>query len=402
MITYLLNTDKIKRIFVGSFYLLICNLLSGQSLREYIVEAQENNPEIKALQQGYDVSVERIQEVGGLPNTKIGSGYFVSEPETRTGAQKASFNIGQDLPWFGTIKARKETASAESEIYKNKLAIVKRKITLQVEEKYYSLYGLKARQKIITEQEELLDTYIEIALKGVENNGTSTVDILKLNIAKNNLQNEKEILKGEILSLETEMNQLLHRDGFEAILIPDNLFIPEEEPTLLLDDITCHPELVTYDHLNDVIEKKEAVNTKEALPSIGIGLDYVIVQERPNLNFSDNGKDIVMPKISLSVPIFSKKHGSRSKQYELQKEEIDLRREASQNDLEILINYNTQQKNIGQAQQAEKILISQYETAQLDFEELLDIQQLLLTFENKKIQAIAMYFMQTATLNYLR
>ncbi|MDH7447888.1 TolC family protein [Aquimarina sp. 2201CG14-23] len=397
-----------------SFLFFVFNVLSGQTLQEYIQEAKQNNPELKAFQNAVDMSKEKVQEVSGLPNTQIGTGYFVSEPETRTGAQKAKFTAHQNIPWFGTIKARKEIASAESELYKNNLEIAQRKITLQVEKKYYKLYELKARQNVLTAQSKLLETYIEIALKEVENNRASAVDILKFNIAKNNLQNQNEILKGEILTAETAMNQLLHRDGFDPLFIPDNLFIPEEEPTMMLDDITYHPELITYDHMNDVIEKKEKANSKEALPSIGFGLDYVIVQERPNLSFSDNGKDIIMPTVSFSVPLFSKKHGSRSKQYELQKEEMFQKREASQNDLENLmeeainkritarINYNTQQKNIEQTKQAEKIILAGYQTAQLNFKEILDIQDMLLTFENKKIEAIAMYFMQTATLNYLR
>ncbi|WP_170837082.1 TolC family protein [Aquimarina amphilecti] len=396
------------------FLVFFFKTTNAQTLQEYIKEARENNPELKAAQNVLDVSLERVNEVGGLPNTTVGTGYFVSEPETRTGAQKVKFTAQQSIPWFGTIKARKETASTESEVNKNELEIARRKITLLVEQTYYKLYELKARQNILVEQNKLLDTYIEIALKEVENNRASAVDVLKFNIAKNNLQNEEEILKGEILTVETAMNQLLHRDGFEPLVVPDNLFIPEEEPTMILDDITYHPELMTYDHLNDLLDKREDVNTKESLPSIGLGLDYVIVEERPNISFSDNGKDIVMPTISLSVPLFSKKYKSRSKQYELQKEEVYQKREASQNNLENMmeeainnritarINYDTQQKNILQAKQAEKIILSAYQTTQLNFEDVLDVQQMLLDFENKKIEAIAMYFMQTAVLNYLR
>ncbi|MHA7056355.1 TolC family protein [Aquimarina sp. M1] len=406
-------SKSMKRAFFISS-LFIFNLISGQTLQGYIKEAQQNNPEIKAFRYALDASIEKVNEAGSLPNTKIGTGYFISEPETRTGAQKAKFTAQQNIPWFGTIKARKEAASLESDVYKNKLEITKRKITLQVEQIYYKLYKLKATQNVLEEQDELLDTYIEIALKGVENNLASTVDVLKLNIAKNNLQNQKEILKGEILTAETVMNQLLHRDGFDPLVVPDNLFIPEEEPTMMLDDIVYHPELLTYDHLSDLLEKKEVVNMKEALPSIGFGLDYVIVQERPDISFSDNGKDIVMPMLSFTIPVFSKKHNSRSQQYEFQKEEVLQKRESSQNHLENLmeeainnritarINYDTQQKNLEQAKQAEKVLLSEYQTAQLDFEEILDIQQMLLDFENKKIQAISMYFMQTAVLNYLR
>ena len=44
---------------------------------------------------------------------------------------------------------------------------------------------------------------------------------------------------------------------------------------------------------------------------IGLGLDYINVEERPNMDFSDNGKDIVMPMVSVSIPIFNKKLCSR-------------------------------------------------------------------------------------------
>ncbi len=389
-------------------------LSSGQSLTSYKQEAEQNNPEIKAMKLATEANKEKIQETGNLPNTNITTGYYISEPETRTGAQKARFSARQELPWFGTIHAKKETATAENEIYKNKLEITRRKINYQIEKQYYTLYELKAKQKILAHQDSLLTKYMDIALIAVENNNASSVDILKLNIAKNTLFNKQEVLKGKILTAENAMNQLLHRDGFDPLLIPDNLFMPDEEPTMMLDDITFHPEVLKYDHVQEVIEKKEIVNSKEALPSISLGLDYVIVQERPDLNFSDNGKDIIMPNISFSIPLFSKKHNSISKQYELQKEEAVHQRDAAQNTLEKLmeeainnritarINYNTQQKNIQQTKEAEKIVLSQYQTAQADFEELLEIQQLLLTFENKKIAAIAAYFMNTATLNYLR
>ncbi|KAA1242397.1 TolC family protein [Aquimarina sp. RZ0] len=399
-----------------AFYLslFVFHLTNGQTLQDYIKEAEQNNPKLKALQSAYEASVAGIDEVRSLPNTTIATGYFVSEPETRTGAQKAKFSAEQRMPWFGTIKARKETVSSESEVYKNNLEIARRKMILMIEKKYYELYEVKAKQRILDEQEKLLDIYMETALKEVENSNASAVDVLKLTIAKNNLINEKEILKGDMLTYESAMNQLLNRDGFDTLYIPDNLIIPEEEPMMMLDDITYHPELLTYDSLNDAIEKREIVNTKEALPSIGVGLDYIIVEERPDVNFSDNGKDIIMPMVSLSIPLFSRKYSARSKQYELQKEEVFQRREASQNDLVSLmekaintritarINYDTQQKNSMQAKEAEKIVLSEYENSRLDFDEILDVQQMILTFRIKKIEAIAMYFQQTAILNYLR
>jgi hypothetical protein len=37
---------------------------------------------------------------------------------------------------------------------------------------------------------------------------------------------------------------------------------------------------------------------------IGFGLDYINVAERPNMDFSDNGKDIVMPMVFGIYPNF--------------------------------------------------------------------------------------------------
>lgn len=386
----------------------------SQTLQEYKNEAIQNNPEIKMLEQQVLIDKEKVHEVGGLPNTKISAGYFVSEPETRTGPQKARFSATQPLPWFGTIKARKETVNAYTEVVKNKLEIIKRKIILQVETAYYTLYELKAKERVLVKQDTLINTYIEIALKEVENDKASAVDILKLNIARNAVQQKQEELKGVILTTENTLNQLLHRDGFDPLYIPDNLYIPDEEPTLLLEDIDYHPELLNFDYVQEVLDKKETVNQKDKSPSLGIGLDYVIVDERSDIELIDNGKDIIMPMVSLSIPLFSKKHSSRSKQYQLQKEETSYHREKVQNKLENIlekamnnritarIGYDTQQKNIEQVQKAEKIVLSSYQVAQVDFSELLDIQKMLLDFEQKKLEAIANYFKQSAILNYLQ
>jgi hypothetical protein len=56
-------------------------------------------------------------------------------------------------------------------------------------------------------------------------------------------------------------------------------------------------------------------------------LDYVPVSERPDMNFSDNGKDIVMPMVSISIPIFNNRYKSITKQNELRQLEITSQKE---------------------------------------------------------------------------
>ena len=54
---------------------------------------------------------------------------------------------------------------------------------------------------------------------------------------------------------------------------------------------------------------------------IGFGLDYINVTKRPDMTFNENGKDIVMPMVSLSIPIFNNKYKSQTKQNDLQQQE---------------------------------------------------------------------------------
>lgn len=146
---------------------------------------------------------------------------------------------------------------------------------------------------------------------------------------------------------------------------------------------------------------------------IGFGLDYINVSERPDINFIDNGKDIIMPMISLSIPIFNKKYKSITKQNELEQQEILYQKKEKRNTLETLLNkalkermsarisYNTAIKNIKQANNAKQILIKNYETGAIDFIDVLDLQELELKFQINQIESIVKYYVQSTIINYL-
>ena len=146
---------------------------------------------------------------------------------------------------------------------------------------------------------------------------------------------------------------------------------------------------------------------------IGFGLDYVNVDKRPNMEFSDNGKDIVMPMVSVSIPIFNKKYKSQTKQNEFKQQEITAQKQQRLNKLETVldkavkdrvssrISYETQSKNLEQANDAEEILIKNYETGTIDFNDVLDIQELQLKFQMSQIESVKTYYIQTTIINYL-
>jgi cobalt-zinc-cadmium efflux system outer membrane protein len=392
--------------------ILAIGFAKGQTLESYIGAAEANNPEIQAFEIRYNIAKEKVAQADALPNTEVSAGVFVSEPETRTGAQKARFSVKQMLPWFGTITARENYASSMAEVDYLDITITKRQLRLSVSQSYYKLYAIEEKQEVLEENIRLLKTYERLALISVEVGNASAVDVLRLQIRQNELQEQKEVLMKEFLSERSVFNNLLNREEALEIDMVDRLFIDDEFAQVTVE-LGLHPELEKYDRLYESVAQSEILNQKEANPNLGFGLDYVPVAKRAGMTFSDNGKDILMPMVSLSIPIFNNKYKSRSLQNELRLEEINAQKASRRNLLETILNtainnkeaatikYNTQLKNLGQANDAEEILIKNYETGTIDFNDVLDIQELQLKFQMNQIEAIKNYYSQMAVINYL-
>ena len=403
----------ILRTFIFSFSLFTFHAISGQQLETLIDVALANNPEIQKFELQYSIASEKVNEANTLPNTQIGVGYFVSEPETRTGAQRFKISAKQMLPSFGAITARENYATAMADAVYVDVTIAKRKLVTSISQSYYKLYALKAKQTILVENRALLKTYETLALTSVEVGKASVVDVLRLQMRQNELEQLNLVLEQDFLSEQTNFNKHLNRDKDVAVKVINDLKISDESLDIYKEKLKLHPELLKYDKRYKSVEKSELLNQKESSPMFGFGLDYVNVEKRSDVNFSDNGKDILMPMVSLSIPIFNSKYKSKTKQNALQKQEITFKKQERLNSLETLldkavkqrisarIRYNTQVKNVKQAKSAEEILIKNYETGTIDFNDVLDIQELQLKFQMNQVESVKMYYVQTAVINYL-
>ncbi len=402
-----------KRLCIVLASVFAIGISNAQQLSSLIDEALANSPEIRAFELKYQVAKEKVKEVNTLPNTQFGLGYFISEPETRTGAQRFKISAKQMLPSFGAITARENYNAALADAAFEDIAITKRKLVASVSQSYYHLYAIKFKRAILKENIELLDRYEDMALTSVEVGKASAVDVLRLQLRRNELDQLSKVLEQRYLAELTSFNKLLNRDKNSEVSTEGALEMPVHDELITSDNLDVHPELLKYERLYKSVEQSEFLNQKENNPMLGFGLDYIAVSERPNISFSDNGKDIVMPMLSVSIPIFNTKYRSRSKQNELRQKEILAQKQHRLNKLETLldiaikrsnsaqISYATQLKNLKQAKDAETILVKSYETGTIDFNDVLDIQELQLKFQMSQIDAIKSYYIQRTTINYL-
>ena len=396
--------------------LMLCTLtfalsVQSQDLQSIIEEALANNPEIQKFDFQYQIASEQINEANSLPNTEFNLGVMAIMPEMDMPMELFRASVMQMLPWFGTITARENYASSMADAQYVEVTIAKRKLALSVSQLYYLLYEIRAKEIILDKNIGLLESYERLALNSVEVGKASAVDVLRLQMRQNELIQEKEILVQQNKGIQAAMNSLMNRSYDNEVSVASLLEIPEDDHFQGYEALSLNPELLKYDKLYESVEQSEVLNQKESRPMVGFGVEYIKQDNSPMITSSY--KDMVMPMVSVSIPIFNKKFRSQTRQNELRKQEIQSEKDERLNMLsselskaisqrnQARIKYNTQVKNLKQAEDAEDILIKNYETGTIDFRDVLDIQELQLKFQMGQIETTQLYYLQSAQINYL-
>ena len=383
----------------------------GQDLQTYIDDAISNNPGIQKFDLQYKIASEKLNEVNTLPNTEFNLGIMAISPDSEMPRERFRVSLMQMLPWFGTISARENYTSSMADAQFVEVTIAKRKLALSVSQLYYLLYEIMASQEVLGENIALLQTYERLALTSLEVGKASAVDVLRLQIRQNELSQQIDVLIEKYKGIQAAMNSLMNREYDKDVSVASSLEIPENDNFYSYESLSINPELLKYDKLYHSVEQSELLNQKESGPMVGFGLEYINQGNSPMITSSY--KDMVMPMVSLSVPIFNNKYKSQSEQNELRGQEIQSQKDERLNVLKAdlakaisqrnqsRIKFNTQEKNLKKAEDAEEILIKSYETGTIDFNDVLDIQELQLKFQMEKIESIRDYYEQAAIINYL-
>ena len=92
-----------------------------------------------------------------------------------------------------------------------------------------------------------------------------------------------------------------------------------------------HPLLNALELKIKAGEASEQAAQKQGLPNLGIGLDYIMVGDRTDLAPGasappDNGKDAIMPMVTVSLPIFRSKYKAAVKEAQLMQESYSFQK----------------------------------------------------------------------------
>ena len=154
-----------KRTIILSILLLaFATTLKAQTLDEYLITAGENSPLLKARYAEYQAALERVPQVGALPDPEANFNFFLEPMERFMGNQVGEVSVMQMFPWVGSLGAAKDEARYMA---KMKLALFNEaKINLynQVQTTWVNLYRIDKEEDLLAKELELLKALERIAL----------------------------------------------------------------------------------------------------------------------------------------------------------------------------------------------------------------------------------------------
>ena len=442
----------------------------AQSLDDYLIKAAENNPELKAVYNDYLAASERGNQVS-LPDPELQVGFFFRPMERFMGKQQADIRLMQMFPWFGMLKAQESEADQMALVRYQLFLDAKNNLFYQFKTTWYALAELQQEIRITEENLVILHQYERMALirfesastsaagpnatpmasssnssvsagaggmntmgnqsQGMSNQaknagmsspaamsstGAGMTDVLRIRLQINTLENDLQLLEANKMPLQVELNKLMNGDRDAEIANPEPLspFELTLEKEMILDSISANnPMLAMYDAELMALESQKQMAKLDGRPMLGAGVNYMPFKPRIEDGMPMGGNNMIMPMVTMTLPIYRKKTNARIKETELLQESVRFNKENTLNQLEIgwskairdledtnrkVTLYDAQ---LELAKQNLSLLLTAYATNGQDFEEVLRAQQLVLDYEFSKISAITKQHNTIAMLDLL-
>lgn len=386
-------------------------LSAQQPLEAYLTEASENNPGLQAQYTAFEASLERAAQVSGLPNPSLSFGYFIHPVETRVGPQRARFSLSQMFPWFGSLSAKGDAAAAMAQAKYLQFIDAREKLISNVKASYYELWQIRETIELERENLRILESYEDLATTRVRSGDGKLSDVYRVQLEIEESQTRIDILENQLAQLKRNFNRLLNTEAEAAVELLDTM--PAPENFLQLDSAARHPSVARLQQMEESTKYQITAARKSGLPSFGLGLDYVIVGERNDMSIPDNGKDVVMPMLSLSLPVWRNQYTAAQKEAEFQQRQYQLEAEDAVNRLNSQVDmslFRLQQatdemqlyrEEISLANKTLELTITDYTNGREDFEEILRLQQKIIQYKKQKLKSYRNYLSETAELQYL-
>lgn len=430
---------------------------SQDSLSYYLELATKNNPTVIQRYNQYQAALQKVPQVSSLPDPQLEMGIFLSPMELMEGNQVADIKLMQMLPWFGVIKNAKDEMSLMAKANFASFREAKLQVYYDVQRVWFDLYKIRQNIRISRENVELLKTierltlvkYKSGALSGSSSSGgsmsvgtsntnaggsagmsgmggnavavsrpevttspasmgsssaaTSLTDLYQIQIEIGNLENDISTLINREEVIVAQFNSLLNRQQKTEVYVSDLLDAsPLDIALLSVSDslFMQNPMLSMLKYEQQSLEARVKMQKQMGLPMVGVGLNYSVISKNPMSTSPMNGQDMIMPMLTVTLPIYRKKYNAQQAETKFAKSAVEQNYKATANALQVeyyeaLQLYNDARRRMelydDQRLLAKKMLdiaLKAFSSSNSGLTDIVRIQKQLLDYEFKQVEAL--------------
>ncbi|MDR1102219.1 MAG: TolC family protein, partial [Tannerella sp.] len=250
-------------------------------------------------------------------------------------------------------------------------------------------------------------------------------DVLRIRMEIAEMDNGAESLQSELRAETARFNALLNRPVDSDVLLPDSL---RQIPFLFDLSLASgqidarHPMLVMLGEEEAAYAAKAEMDRKMSYPMFGLGLQYMLINRKPADTGMDametgmssmNGRDMLMPMVSVSIPLYRGKHRARQRENALLQQAAREKRLNTRNLLEAELHRTRHllddaarrialyRRQTELAQAACNLVVREFASGRSDLSGVIQVQRQLLDYALKTSEAVADYNITVANIQKL-
>ncbi len=254
---------------------------------------------------------------------------------------------------------------------------------------------------------------------GMSSSSSGMSDVLRIQLEIAEIDNNIASLESEISAEKAKFNTLLSRDVKTEVQVPESF----EQTPFLFDEKTIMAQIETQNPMLGMITEeglaykaKGEMDKKMGYPMFGVGIQYTLNKKTDEAMFAMgdmNGKDMIMPMVSVSIPLYRSKYKAQQRESNLwwqsSREKFDNTRNALEAEL-----YKTKhllddaarrialyKKQEELAKTTYNLIVQEFVTGKSDLTNVIQVQRQLLDYQLKGAESIASYNTMVASIGKL-
>ncbi len=465
-----MKTNPYYRSYILLILCIFGTVANGQfrsdSLMEYLSIAAKNNPAVQQKFAEYQSALQRVPQIGSLPDPELSLGVYISPMMVANGKQIANIQLMQMFPWFGTLRYAKDEMSlmamAQYEVFED----AKLQLFYDVELTWYELYSVEQSIRIYQKNIDILHTLERLSMAklstsstegnssssanmsgtglssggsvsgssmgnmgGGSSSGTSQTstrpqnsmsqssmtkpmnesglaDVYAIRIEIAELDNSIATMQSQRTTTTARFNSLLNRPMETPVAVDDTIAkdsLPIDLQVMQDSILSSNPMLNMIQYEQQSLDARKQMVSRMGYPMVGLGLSYSVIGKDAMSSSSMNGRDMIMPMVTVTLPIYRKKYRAMQDEAEMLKTGAGFSYSSAYNMLQTEYYSAVQQLQDAErriqlyesqsqlAQQSLSLKIKSFSVSSADLTDVLRVRQQVLDYELKHIEAIVQY-----------